>query len=159
MQANLANVTYSTNDWHRIPWKRVYRVVKNLRQRIYSFGEASYKATQQQAWKRVRGLQKLMLKSYSNILLAVRRVSQLNSGKHSAGVDQVVAKTPQERMALVKHLRQQQSWQASPTRRVYIPKANGKQRPLGIPTIADRCLQAIVKNANPRTMLSSASKT
>jgi RNA-directed DNA polymerase len=88
-----------------------------------------------------------MLRSYSNTLLSVRRVTQQNAGKHTPGVDEVVIKTPQARGRLVDLLSTTQPWRAQPARRVYIPKATGKLRPLGIPTVLDRCLQARVKNA------------
>lgn len=87
------------------------------------------------------------MRSYSNILLAVRRVTQVNQGKNTPGVDKLVVKTPKARSLLVDILAKFIPWKPYPTRRVYIPKANGKQRPLGIPSLIDRCLQAIVKNA------------
>jgi len=88
-----------------------------------------------------------MLKSRSNALVSVRRVTQVNQGKKTPGVDKLVVKTPEARGKLVDEVTKYQPWRAKPTRRVYIPKANGKKRPLGIPTIADRALQAMVKNA------------
>jgi len=88
-----------------------------------------------------------MLRSYSNILMSVRRVTQVNAGKNTPGVDKVVVKTPRARGELVDTLDTFQPWRSKPVRRGYIPKRNGKQRPLGIPTVTDRCLQAMVKNA------------
>jgi RNA-directed DNA polymerase len=88
-----------------------------------------------------------MMKCYSNILLAVRRVTQINRGKNTPGVDKLVIKTPESRGILVDALSNFIPWKPLPTKRVYIPKSNGKKRPLGIATIIDRCLQAIVKNA------------
>jgi RNA-directed DNA polymerase len=127
-------------DWQRIDWRKANRLVSNLRQRIF-------RATQQGDWAKVRSLQKLMLRSYSNTLVSIRRVSQENTGKRTPGVDKVVVKTPSLRGRLADLLMTKQPWKARPARRIYIPKANGKQRPLGIPTILDRCLQARVKNA------------
>jgi len=88
-----------------------------------------------------------MLRSQENRVLAVRRVTQTNQGKNTPGVDKVVVKTPEARGKLVDRLAQYEPWKPLPARRVYIPKANGKQRPLGIPVILDRAIQAIVKNA------------
>jgi len=88
-----------------------------------------------------------MMRSHANTLVSVRRVTQLNHGKQTAGVDKVVVKTPAARGKLVDQLLTYQPWRARPVRRVYIPKANGTLRPLGIPTVLDRCLQARVKNA------------
>ena len=76
-----------------------------------------------------------MLRRYANRLLSVRKVTQLNRGKYTAGIDRVVLKTPEERGQLVDALATYQPWKVSPTRRVYIPKANGKLRPLGISTV------------------------
>jgi RNA-directed DNA polymerase len=95
----------------------------------------------------VRRLQKTLMRSWSAKCLAVRRVTQDNQGKQTAGVDGIKSLTPQQRLELVKHLRL--SKRAKPTRRVWIPKpgSSTEKRPLGIPTIADRALQALVKAA------------
>lgn len=90
---------------------------------------------------------KLLLRSNSNLLLSVRKVTQDNTGRETAGVDKKVALTAKARLNLVEELADTKLWKARPARRVYIPKAGGKQRPLGIPTIKNRCVQAIVKNA------------
>ena len=127
-------------DWNAIDWRAVNRRVRNLRQRIF-------KAERMNDRRKVRSLQQLMLRSYSNTLQSVRRVTQHNHGKHTPGVDKVVVTTATGRTALAAHLHQSQPWKASPVRRVYVPKQNGKLRPLGIATIADRAMQARVKNA------------
>ncbi len=137
---NTANVTKRTTDWHNVNWRDVNRRVKNLRRRIF-------KATQEGNWRKVRNLQRLMLRSYSNVLLSVRRATQENKGRKTPGVDKILVKTPRQRGKLVDDLIKNQDWKPKPVRRVYIPKPNGKKRPLGIATIRDRCLQAIVKNA------------
>lgn len=134
------NGTERPTEWTNVNWRKVNRQVRNLRQRIF-------RATQTGDFNKARSLQKLMLRSYSNTLLSVRRVTQVNAGKNTAGMDKLIVRTPATRGQLVEHLSTYQPWKAKPARRVYIPKASGKLRPLGIPTIIDRCLQAKVKNA------------
>ncbi len=90
---------------------------------------------------------KLMLRNYSSLLLSVRRITQENQGKSTAGIDGQTVSTPEQRVNLVKQMQEHSLWQVHPTKRVYIPKAKGKLRPLGIPSIANRVAQPIVKNA------------
>ena len=139
-QASTANGAETYTDWNAVNWRKANRCVRNLRQRIFRASAAGH-------LKKVASLQKLMLRSRSNILVSVRRVTQVNAGKSTAGVDKVVVKTPKARGELVDELSTFEPWRAKPARRVYIPKASGKLRPLGIPVIRDRCLQAMVKNA------------
>jgi RNA-directed DNA polymerase len=139
--SSYVNVTERRTDWNSVNWRKASRIVRNLRQRIF-------RASTEGNLKKVRSLQKLMLRSYSNILMSVRRVTQVNKGKNTPGVDKMLVKTPTARGRLVEELTRSSPWKAEPVRRIYIPKANGKkQRPLGIPTIRNRCLQAVVKNA------------
>ena len=141
MDSNLMRETNKVSLWNSIPWKKTYRLVRNLRNRIF-------KATQQGNYKKVRQLQKLMLRSHSNILISIRKVTQVNQGKNTPGIDKQLALSKRERGELVEALSAKRDlWKPLPVRRVYIPKKNGKKRPLGIPTIIDRCLQNIHKNA------------
>jgi RNA-directed DNA polymerase len=133
-------VSHGTAPWRAIDWPVVHDTVRTLRRRIY-------RATERRDWKKVRSLQKLLLRSWANRLLSVRRVTQINRGKSTPGVDARVALTSGERMELVRELTALKVWQPLPARRVYIPKANGKKRPLGIPSLLDRCQQAMVLNA------------
>jgi RNA-directed DNA polymerase len=136
-----ANGPKGRTIWDLVDWREAGESVTSLRQRIF-------KATRANDLRKVRSLQKLMLRNHSNILMSVRRVTQVNAGKNTPGVDKVLVKTPAARGKLVDLLATLQPWRASPVRRVYIPKKtdSSKRRPLGIPTILDRCLQAMVKN-------------
>ena len=130
-------------DWHAIDWRTVEDDVRRLRQRIFT-------ASQVGDLKRVRNLQKLMLRSRANTLLSVRRVTEVNAGRKTAGIDgQVVLMAPVKVELADWAQHRSGSWKARPVKRVYIPKqgTTGKRRPLGIPVIADRVLQARVVNA------------
>ncbi len=130
-----------TPAWNQIEWEQVERTVRRLQERIY-------RATERQAWRTVRSLQTLLARATANKLLAIRRVTQENQGKHTPGIDGQVCLTAEGRSALARKSFSFAGYQPQPVRRVYIPKSDGKKlRPLGIPTIQDRVYQAIVKTA------------
>ncbi|MER7694822.1 reverse transcriptase N-terminal domain-containing protein, partial [Streptomyces sp. NPDC097610] len=128
-------------DWQSIDWQGAEDEVRRLRQRIFTASQAG-------DLKKVRNLQKLMLRSRSNTLVSVRRVTEINAGRKTAGIDGRVVLLPQGKAELADWVQLRAApWRPLPVRRVYIPKANGRQRGLGIPVIIDRCLQAVALNA------------
>ena len=126
--------------WRQVDWRRAEADVRRLRQRIFTASKAG-------DLQRVRRLQKLMLRSRANTLISVRRVTERNAGRLTAGVDGEVVLTPEAKMQLVDRVQNAEPFKAMPVRRVYIPKPGGKRRPLGIPVILDRLHQARVVNA------------
>jgi RNA-directed DNA polymerase len=128
-----------TVEWKDINWRKLERVTFKLQKRIFQ-------ASERGDVKAVRKLQKILIRSWSAKCIAVRRVTQDNQGKNTAGVDGVKTLTPKQRINLVNELKL--TGKAKPTRRVMIPKPGTTEtRPLGIPTINDRALQALVKLA------------
>jgi RNA-directed DNA polymerase len=129
-------------DWRQIDWRQAERNVRRLRQRIFTASKAG-------DLQKVRRLQALMLRSRSNALVSVRRVTERNAGRLTAGVDGEVVLTPTAKAELVSRIQHpREPFKALPVRRVYIPKPGSKkQRPLGIPVLIDRCHQARVLNA------------
>ncbi|KHD08329.1 hypothetical protein PN36_16545 [Candidatus Thiomargarita nelsonii] len=132
-------------DWDYLIWGKVRRLVFNLQKRIYKAAKAC-------KYRKARSLMYLLQHSFYASLLGVRTVTTENKGKRTPGVDRVKANTPKRKKALVMDVLDtiQKGWdkyEAKPAKRIYIPKANGKQRPLGIPTIKDRAMQAVTKLA------------
>lgn len=121
----------TTVEWRLIPWHKLERRVYKLQKRIY-------RASQRGEIKAVRRLQKTLMKSWSARALSVRRVTQDNQGKKTAGVDGVKSLTPVQRLRLTGELKL--DTKVSPTRRVWIPKPGTEEkRPLGIPTVYAQC--------------------
>src|SRR5437868_4975501 len=121
--------------WHAVDWRRVEDEVRRLRQRIFTASKAG-------DLKKVRNLQKLMLRSRANTLYSVRRVTERNAGRLTAGVDGEVVLTPEAKARLADRIQHQaEPFKALPVRRVYIPKrgSSTKRRPLGIPTVISYC--------------------
>lgn len=127
-------VSHTSTDWQTIPWQAIHETVRRLQARIV-------KATQAGQWGKVKALQRLLTHSFSGKALAVRRVTE-NQGKYTPGVDGDIWDTPAKKATAIHSLRQY-GYHALPLRRVYIEKQNGKLRPLGIPTMFDRAMQAL----------------
>jgi RNA-directed DNA polymerase len=123
-------------EWFAIDWPSVHRNVRRLQVRIV-------KAMKENRWNKVKALQRLLTHSYSGKVLAVRRVTE-NNGKRTTGVDRIIWKTPEDKIKAVRDLRRRE-YHPQPLRRVYIPKKSDHtaKRPLGIPTMKDRAMQAL----------------
>jgi RNA-directed DNA polymerase len=123
-------------DWHAIHWQQAHETVCRLQARIV-------KATQQGKWGKVKALQRLLTRSFSAKALAVKRVTE-NQGKRTAGVDGELWDSPDKKAAGLQSLRQR-GYRPLPLRRIYIPKSHDKTklRPLSIPTLRDRAMQAL----------------
>jgi len=135
-----ANGTQVSLDWDQINWGKVEKIVLRLQHRIFM---AKVKGDV----KGMESLQRLLVSSWAAKLLSVRKVGQENSGRKTPGIDGVVSNSNKDRENLLKDGLSLKDYIPSPVRRVFIPKVNGKMRPLGIPTMKDRVMQCLVKLA------------
>jgi len=131
---DVSALSHAPQDWHAVNWRRVERNVKGMQIRIA-------KATREGNWRKVKALQRMLTRTFSAKLLAVRRVTE-NKGKRTAGVDGELWESPETKWSAISRMKQR-GYRPLPLRRIYIPKANGKKRPLGIPTMRDRAMQAL----------------
>ncbi len=127
-------LSHAPDNWYAVDWRRVERNVRGMQIRIA-------KATRDGDWRRVKALQRMLTRTLSAKLYAVRRVTQ-NQGARTAGVDRELWDSPESRWEAIGRLKRR-GYKPLPLRRVFIPKANGKERPLGIPTMRDRAMQAL----------------
>ncbi|MEX3762363.1 group II intron reverse transcriptase/maturase [Paraburkholderia phenoliruptrix] len=127
-------LSHAPDNWYAVDWRRVERNVRGMQIRIA-------KATREGDWRRVKALQRMLTRMLSAKLYAVRRVTQ-NQGARTAGVDRELWDSPESRWEAIGRLKRR-GYKPLPLRRVFIPKANGKERPLGIPTMRDRAMQAL----------------
>ena len=134
MKMAIPAFSHPAQSWHTIDWYLMQRQVRGLQVRIA-------KATQQQQWRKVKALQRLLVRSFAAKALAVKRVTE-NRGKGTPGVDGELWSTPECKWKAITRL-SRSGYKPKPLRRVYIPKSNGKRRPLGIPTMLDRAMQAL----------------
>lgn len=126
--------TSHISKWHYVEWHKAERYVKGMQIRIA-------KATQDSDWRKVKNLQRMLTHSHYAKLVAVKRVTE-NQGKRTSGVDKELWDSPEVKWQAALKL-SDKKYKPSPLRRVYIPKPNGKKRPLGIPTMKDRAMQAL----------------
>ncbi|EAZ89080.1 group II intron reverse transcriptase/maturase [Crocosphaera chwakensis] len=135
-----ARITKPTQEWNTINWAKVQRKVFKLQKKIFQAVRSGNKV-------KAKKLQKLLLKSHYAKLLAVRKVTQDNQGRKTAGIDGIKALRPNQRINLAYELNVK-GYRAKALRRIWIPKpGRDEKRPLGIPTIKDRAMQALVKSA------------
>src|SRR5215470_17442767 len=125
-------------DWRTINWKKAHKIVNRLQARIVQATKAGKR-------NKVKALQRILTHSFSGKAIAVKRVTE-NQGKNTPGVDKVLWNTPETKAMAIQEM-QTRGYTAQPLRRLYIPKPHGKQRPLGLPTMKDRGMQALYLQA------------
>jgi len=121
-------------DWDSIDWDQVQCEVMKLQVRIA-------KATKLGRWNKVKALQWILTHSFSAKCLAIKRITT-NRGKKTPGVDGIILKKDKDKYRMIQSM-SRKGYKPQPLRRIYIPKSNGKLRPLGIPTMLDRAMQAL----------------
>jgi len=135
VEAETPNVRASElADWNAIDWRKVDKTIQRLQARIV-------KAQREGRHSKVKALSRILTRSFAGKALAVKRVTE-NKGKKTAGVDGILWNSPRKKAKAIRELRPE-GYRAKPLRRMYIPKSNGKMRPLGIPTMKDRAMQAL----------------
>ena len=128
-----ASSAYAKN-WKQVNWKKVHAFVYRIQVRIA-------KSIREGRWGKAKALQHLLSRSFYGKLWAVKRITA-NKGSRTAGIDGVTWNSSGKRWQAAINLNVR-GYQAQPLRRIYIPKKNGKKRPLGIPTLHDRAMQEI----------------
>ena len=131
-----------TTDWNAINWHKIEKYVNNLQQRIY-------RAYAMKDYRRTKKLQRMLLNSKAALLIAIKKVTLLNSGRNTPGIDGFKAISTEERAKLFDTMKNMniKLHKPKPTYRKYIKKKNGKCRSLGIPVIIDRVYQEIMRMA------------
>jgi len=127
-------VSHGEEEWDSIDWNATHENVRRLQMRIV-------KATKAGRWGKVKALQRLLTHSFSGKALAVKRVTE-NQGRKTPGVDGEIWTMPSQKAKAIRRLKQR-GYHPKPLRRLYIPKSSGKMRPLGIPCIICRSMQAL----------------
>lgn len=118
---NTSAISPHVQSWETIDWKKIYGYVKKLRQRIFRAEQLGQK-------RKIRKLQRLMIRSKANLLLSIRRVTQINKGKQTPGVDGQIILNSSDRLKLYNRLKEYniKNIRPKPAKRAYIPKKNGK---------------------------------
>lgn len=126
--------SHFASSWHEIDWETCHLKVRELQVRIA-------KAAKEKQWRKVKQLQRMLVHSFFAKAIAIKRITE-NRGRRTAGVDCETWDNPTSKWTAIGRMRRK-GYKPKPLRRVYIPKANGERRPLGIPTMLDRAMQAL----------------